>query len=64
VSTQPADQTPIPAKAWFAAGGAGVFTALLLHILTAIWPHSVEAGAVITGLFVLSFSYGRNWAQK
>lgn len=54
---------PIPFKTWAAASGAVLFTALLLRILTASWPHAVEGGAVVGGLFVVSFVAARAFAE-
>ena len=54
----------IPAKVWTVGLGLGIFTTLLLHVLTATWPHSIEAGAVITGLQLITFATVRSMALK
>jgi hypothetical protein len=54
----------IPAKVWAVGLGLGIFTTLLLRVLTATWPHSIEAGAVIAGLQPITFATVRSIALK
>jgi hypothetical protein len=54
----------IPAKVWAVGLGLGIFTTLLLHVLTATWPHSIEAGALIAGLQLITFATVRSMALK
>jgi hypothetical protein len=56
MSTTPTEKTSIPAKVWAVGIGLGIFTALLLRVLTATWPHSIEAGAVVAGLQLITFA--------
>jgi hypothetical protein len=63
-ATTPTEKTTIPAKAWAVALGLGVFAMLLLRVLTAAWPHSIEAGAVIAGLQIIAFATARDWAAR
>ena len=54
----------IPGKTLAVALGLGVFTTLLLRVLTTTWPHSIEAGAIIAGLQVITFVTVRDMALK
>lgn len=55
----------IPGKTLAVALGLGVFTTLLLRVLTATtWPHSIEAGAIIAGLQLITFVTVRDMALK
>jgi hypothetical protein len=54
----------IPARVWAVGLGLGIFTTLLLRVLTATWPHSIEAGAVIAGLQLITFAVVRNKALQ
>lgn len=54
----------IPAKVWAVGLGLGIFIALLLRVLTATWPHSIEAGAIIAGLQLITFATVRSMALK
>lgn len=54
----------IPPRVWAVGLGLGIFTTLLLRILTATWPRSIEAGAIIAGLQLITFAVVQNMARQ
>jgi len=54
----------IPARVWAVGLGLGIFTTLLLRVLTVTWFHSIEAGAIIAGLQLITFTVVRNMALQ